>query len=255
MRDRFLWTPRVAAGHPSALKPRRDSGRSRESIGSAVKLRNNFLRKGYLTHFLFTVFAHFYSVYLIFCCSSSLFSFTSFLTHLPHSTQFYLIFHSVLPNSPVDLTPKGWERWSAGCGRPVQRVEEQGTWASRTRKRGEAGGGRPLSGGVWAAKTVKRPPQQPAQPRYANYWAPLTHKRHLSQPAQPQYTNDGAPRMRKRHQQEQRPQRPTERSDPTQHAKGRTGDRPGPRKETTTRRNVTQGAHEGGGGVSKGDGC
>ena len=29
--------------------------------------------------------------------------------------------------------------------------------------------------------------------------------------------------------------------DPTQHAKGRTGDCPGPRKETTTRRNVTQG--------------
>ena len=30
-------------------------------------------------------------------------------------------------------------------------------------------------------------------------------------------------------------------ADPTQLAKGRTGDRPGPRKETTTRRNVTQG--------------
>ena len=37
------------------------------------------------------------------------------------------------------------------------------------------------------------------------------------------------------------PQRPTESSDPTQHAKGRTGDRPGPRKGATTRRNVTQG--------------
>ena len=47
-----------------------------------------------------------------------------------------------------------------------------------------------------------------------------------------------------RHQQEHRPQRPTERSDPTQHAKGRTGDCPGPRKETTTRRNVTQGGEE-----------
>ena len=34
---------------------------------------------------------------------------------------------------------------------------------------------------------------------------------------------------------------PTESSDPTQHAKGRTGDRPGPRKGATTRRNVTQG--------------
>ena len=58
--------------------------------------------------------------------------------------------------------------------------------------------------------------------RGANYWAPLT---------------------RKRHQQEHRPQRPTERSDPTQHAKGRTGDCPGPHKETTTRRNVTQGGY------------
>ena len=36
-------------------------------------------------------------------------------------------------------------------------------------------------------------------------------------------------------------ERPTERSDPTQQAKGRTGDRPGPRKETTTGRNVTRG--------------
>ena len=39
-----------------------------------------------------------------------------------------------------------------------------GTWASRTRKRSEAGCGRPEGGGAWAAKTVKRPPQQPAQP-------------------------------------------------------------------------------------------
>ena len=56
-----------------------------------------------------------------------------------------------------------------------------------------------------------------------------------------------APQTRKRHQQEHRPQRPTERSDPTQHAKGRTGDCPGPRKGTTTRRTVTQGV--GGGGA------
>ena len=40
---------------------------------------------------------------------------------------------------------------------------------------------------------------------------------------------------------EHRPQRPTERSDPTQHAKGRTGDCPGPRKGATTRRNVRRG--------------
>ena len=50
-----------------------------------------------------------------------------------------------------------------------------------------------------------------------------------------------APRTRKRHPQGHRPQRPTESNDPTQHAKGRTGDCPGPRKETTTRRNVTRG--------------
>ena len=79
-------------------------------------------------------------------------------------------------------------------------------------------------------------------PRYANYWAPLTRKRHIPpHSAQPQHTNYWAPRTRKRHQREHRPQRPTERSDPTQHAKGRTGDCPGPRKETTTRRNVTRG--------------
>ena len=59
--------------------------------------------------------------------------------------------------------------------------------------------------------------------------------------AQPQHTKYWAPQTRKRHQQEHRPQRPTESSDPTQHAKGRTSDRPGPRKGATTRRNVTQG--------------
>ena len=69
-----------------------------------------------------------------------------------------------------------------------------------------------------------------------------TRKRHIPpHPAQPRHTNHWAPRTRKRHQREHRPQRPTERSDPTQHAKGRTGDRPGPRKGTTTRRNVTRG--------------
>ena len=53
-----------------------------------------------------------------------------------------------------------------------------------------------------------------------NYWAPLTRRRHTTpHSAQPQHTNYWAPRTRKRHQQEHRPQRPTERSDPTQHAK------------------------------------
>ena len=49
--------------------------------------------------------------------------------------------------------------------------------------------------------------------------------------------------------QEHRPQRPTESSDPTQHAKGRMGDCLGPRKGATTRQNVTQG---GGGGTPRG---
>ena len=63
--------------------------------------------------------------------------------------------------------------------------------------------------------------------------------RHI--PPQPRYTDHWAPRTRKRHRQEHRPQRPTERSDPTQHAKGRTSDCPGPRKGAATRRNVTPG--------------
>ena len=60
-------------------------------------------------------------------------------------------------------------------GWPGQRVEEQGTWASRTQKHGEAGYGRPVDRGTWTAKTVKRPRRQPAHPQYANYWAPLAH--------------------------------------------------------------------------------
>ena len=94
------------------------------------------------------------------------------------------------------------------------------------------------------SKNSQTTPQPPAQPQYANYWAPLMRKRHIPpHPAQPQHTNHGAPRTRKRHQQVHWPQWPTESSDPTQHAKGRTGDCPGPRKETTTRRNVTQGGY------------
>ena len=125
-------------------------------------------------------------------------------------------------------------------GRPGQRVEEQGTWAAQ--KHSEAGYGRPVDRGVWTAKPVKRPWQQPAHPQYANYWAPLTRKRHtMPHSAQSQHTNYWALRTRKRHQEEHRPQRPTESSDQTQHAKGRTGDRPGPCKGATTRQNVTQG--------------
>ena len=151
--------------------------------------------------------------------------------------------------SPCLWTHSKWVGVGArggGCicgGQPGQRVEEQGTWASRTRKRSEAGYGRPVDGGVWTAKTVKRSRQQPAQPQYANHWAPLTCKRHIPpNPAQPRHTNYWAPQTRKRHQQEHRLQRPAESNDPTQHARGIMGDCPGPRKETATRRNVTQGA-------------
>ena len=82
-------------------------------------------------------------------------------------------------------------------GRSGQRMEEQGTWASRTRKHREAGIGRPVDRGACTAKTVKQPQQQPAQPQYANYWAPLMHKRHtMPHPAQPRHTNHWAPRTR-----------------------------------------------------------
>ena len=88
-----------------------------------------------------------------------------------------------------------------------------------------------------------RPADRTVCPVFRGGGAPLTGKRHiLPHSAQPQHTNYWAPRTRKRHPQEHRPQRPTERSDPTQRAKGRTGGRPGPRKGATTRRNVTQGA-------------
>ena len=103
----------------------------------------------------------------------------------------------------------------------------------------------PYRSGTWAGVgggQSNDPRNNQRNPRYANYWAPLTRKRHIPpHPAQPRHTDHWAPRTRKRHQQEHRPQRPTESNDPTQHAKGRMGDRPGPRKETTTRRNVTQG--------------
>ena len=84
-------------------------------------------------------------------------------------------------------------------------------------------------------------------PQYANYWAPRTRKRRiLPHPAQPQPTNYWAPRARQRHQREHRPQRPTESSDPTRHARGRTGDCPGPQ----TNNNQTE-CHTGGGRATR----
>ena len=129
------------------------------------------------------------------------------------------------------LSPGAWLgfalRWRSSSARVCVRVRA---------------GVRPVRGGR-TAKTVQQPQQQPAHPQYANYWAPLTRKWHIMpHSAQPQHTNYWAPRTRKRHQQEHRPQRLTDSSDPTQHAKGRTGACPGPRKGTTTRRNVTTGA-------------
>ena len=70
----------------------------------------------------------------------------------------------------------------------------------------------------------KNPHNNQHNPQCANYWALLT---------------------RKRHHKAHRLQGPSESTDPTQHAKGRTGDCRGPRKETATRRNVTQGLWSG----------
>ena len=143
------------------------------------------------------------------------------------------VLRSACPHAPCPLQGNG--PFARGWGRGVTGLRKIGGWfgeaalvtgpvqKGKLRRLGGEGGGNQHN------------------PRYANHWAPLTHKRHPPQPAPPRHTNDWAPRTRKRHQQEHRPQRPTERSDPTQHAKGRTGDCPGPRKGTTTRRNVTQG--------------
>ena len=124
------------------------------------------------------------------------------------------------PSENSDPTPQA-KRSTGDCPGPR---DESATQQASPRKRSDARAGRPECGGEWAAKTGKQPRHQPPHPRSANYWAPLT---------------------RTRNQREHRPQRPTERSDPTQHAKGRTGDCPGPRKETATRRNVTQGGGRG----------
>ena len=63
---------------------------------------------------------------------------------------------------PAHARPTEWG--SVRGGWPGQRVEKQGTWASRTPKHSEAGCGWPEDGGVGTAKTFKPPLQQPAQP-------------------------------------------------------------------------------------------
>ena len=136
--------------------------------------------------------------------------------------------------------------WGSVCGgQPGQGVEGQGPRASCTRKCSEAGCGRPEDGGGWAAKTVKRPPQQRAQPPIRQLLGAAD-----AQTAHPATSSSAPAHQRLRKSGATLAGAPaaaaTERSDPMQHAKGRTGDCPGPCKGTTIRRNVTQG----GGGVT-----
>ena len=124
-------------------------------------------------------------------------------------------------------------------GRPRQRVEEQGTWASQ--KHSEAGYGRPVDRGVWTAKTVKRPPQQPARPPIrqllgaadAQTAHPATSNtapaHQLLGSANAETTPAGAPAGAA-----DRKQRPDAACEGTNGC-------PGPRKGATTRRNVTRG--------------
>ena len=97
--------------------------------------------------------------------------------------------------------------------------------APGTRKRGEACGGRPERGGGVGSRTRETTPATTS----TTPSAPATGPR-ATAATTPQGTPAAAP-----------PQRPSH-SDPTRHAKGRTGDCPGPRKETATRRNVPRGA-------------
>ena len=89
-------------------------------------------------------------------------------------------------------------------GRPGQHVEGWSDGAAHGNAARHMGDGLNADGGGGGSKDRNTTPHNHQHsPQCTNYWAPLT---------------------RKRHQQEHRPQRPTERSDPTQHAKGRTGD-------------------------------
>ena len=132
--------------------------------------------------------------------------------------------------------------------------EEQGTWGSRTRKHREAGCG-PEDGGVWTAKNSQTTPATtstssirqllgPADAQTAHHTTSSTAPAHQRLgPANAETTPARAPAAAA-----DRKQRPV------QHAKGRTGDCPGPRKETTTRQNVTQGGRAGSLTLSMGSG-
>ena len=137
-------------------------------------------------------------------------------------------------------------------GRPGQRVEEQGTWPHRNTVTQAMDGLRTEVCGQQKQSNSQTTPATTSTSSIRQLLgAADTQTAHHATLAQPQHTNHWAPRTRKRHQQEHRPQRPTESSDPTQRAKGRTGDCPGPRKGATTRRNVTRG----GGDVLRRGGC
>ena len=147
------------------------------------------------------------------------------------------------PASTMKRMPPATDKERALCKRDPQSGEayvvdgRDNAWRSRVPgPRAHGNTGRQVVDGlrtaVWTAKTANQPLQQPAQPQYTNYWAPLTRKRHIMpHPAQPQHTNHWSQRTQKRHQHEHRPQRPTESSDPTQHAERRTGDCPCPVKK------------------------
>ena len=138
--------------------------------------------------------------------------------------------------------------WGSGGAAPRGMVWGGGTWGSHGPVLTGTGGH--LCGGGLSERGTGRPrppgPWQSAAMALRRLGSEAGRKWHIPpHSAQPQHTNDWAPRTRKRHQQEHRPQRPTERSDPTQHAKGRAGDCPGPRKGATMRRHVTRGGGSG----------
>ena len=124
--------------------------------------------------------------------------------------------------------PRAGQHAGEAHGRPPgRRMKGQKCCAAHTRKRGEACGGKPECGGEWAAKSRKTTPTPGPTP---------TTTPTSTTPVCQLLGSSDAETGKKRP-----PQQPTDRSNPTQHAKGRTGDCPGPRIETATRRNVTQG--------------
>ena len=143
-----------------------------------------------------------------------------------------------VPHHPPTPCPsKDWAKFSSGPSAD-QKFSLVPLAPPRTQHlRGGGGGQRRMDG-----KNSQTTPTTTSTTSIRQLLGAADAQRHtMPHPAQPQHTNYWAPRTRKRHQQEHRPQRPTKSSNPTQHAKGRTGDCPGPRKGATTRRNVTQG--------------